>query len=296
MSDPSYYVFLTCLSVAVLVFLGSWIFHQRRPQAVLQPLEGQDVPYDPGNLAPPQLPVGKVIVWPFHVVDIVGIALISAVFVSLVFLGLETEATHTTELSPTLLISNIIFQFGLAGMVMLAMMFRVRISQWLGLRWKRWAWIFLIAPGMVVGMLALFALLQVVGYMDWMESLGVETMQDTVKLLRDSKDPMVLALMAVAAVVVAPLCEEIVFRGYIYGAAKKFTGAAGAAVFSALVFSVAHGSVAALLPLFLLGLAFVWIYEKTGSIWAPIAVHFCFNGATVAVQLLARAGILDVDA
>jgi membrane protease YdiL (CAAX protease family) len=32
----------------------------------------------------------------------------------------------------------------------------------------------------------------------------------------------------------------------------------------------------------------VWIYEKTGSLWAPIAVHFCFNSATVIVQILDR--------
>ena len=49
-----------------------------------------------------------------------------------------------------------------------------------------------------------------------MESLGAETTQDTVKLLRETNDPLVLGLMAFAAVVAAPLCEEIVFRGYLY--------------------------------------------------------------------------------
>ena len=56
----------------------------------------------------------------------------------------------------------------------------------------------------------------------------------------------------------------------------------------ALVFAAAHGSLAALLPLFVFGCVLAFLYERTGSLWASIAVHFCFNGATVLVQLAAR--------
>jgi membrane protease YdiL (CAAX protease family) len=52
----------------------------------------------------------------------------------------------------------------------------------------------------------------------------------------------------------------------------------------------------ALLPLFLFGLLLVWIYERTGSLWAPIAVHFCFNSATVTVQMAARYFNIPLDA
>jgi membrane protease YdiL (CAAX protease family) len=73
---------------------------------------------------------------------------------------------------------------------------------------------------------------------------------------------------------------------------KRFAGPWVAGVCSALVFAAAHGSLSALLPLFIFGLVLVVIYEKTGSLWAPIAVHFCFNGATVLVQLAVR--FLDI--
>ncbi len=99
---------------------------------------------------------------------------------------------------------------------------------------------------------------------------------------------MVLGLMAFAAAIVAPLCEEVVFRGYLYPVAKKYSGRWIAAIATALVFSAAHGSLAALLPLFIFGLVLVALYEMTGSIWAPIAVHALFNGATVAIQMLMR--------
>ena len=78
---------------------------------------------------------------------------------------------------------------------------------------------------------------------------------EAVTLFREGKDPVLLVLMAFAAVIVAPLCEEVVFRGYVYPVAKKFTGARAGALFSALVFAAAHGNVAALVPLFVFGLA-----------------------------------------
>lgn len=147
---------------------------------------------------------------------------------------------------------------------------------------------FLIAPGTVLGVWGVLGALQAMGYMQWIESLGVETVQDTVKLLQQSKDPRVVGLMIVAAVIAAPICEEIVFRGYLYPAAKKFAGPWVAGICSALIFSAAHGSLSALLPLFIFGCVLVFVYEKTGSLWSTIAIHFCFNGATVLIQLAVR--------
>ena len=124
--------------------------------------------------------------------------------------------------------------------------------------------------------------------MDLMDRLGVEKVQDTVELLQTGKDPAMLILMGFAAVFVAPVCEEVVFRGYLYPAAKRFAGPWVAALCTALMFSAAHGSMAALLPLFVFGLVLVALYEVTGSIWAPVAVHFLFNAATVVIQVLVR--------
>jgi membrane protease YdiL (CAAX protease family) len=117
-------------------------------------------------------------------------------------------------------------------------------------------------------------------------------MQEAVKLLQEAKDPLVLALMSVAAVFVAPVTEEVIFRGYLYPAAKRFCGPAGAILFSSLVFAAAHGNVVALLPLFALAVVLCLLYEFTGSIWACISVHFLFNAATVSIQLLARSGVI----
>jgi len=225
--------------------------------------------------------------------------LIVAGFLFLFFFG-QAVATAAmppgseTKYTPAALIGAMIFQFGLAGIVVAVMVARARPIPWLGLRWPKWPWALLIGPTCVFSMWFLMFALDRAGYMKWAESLGGEA-QDTVKLLKESKDPIILGLMALIAVVVAPLCEEIIFRGYLYPVAKRFAGTWPAAIFSALVFGAAHGNLTALLPLFLLALLLVWLYEKTGSLWSTIAVHFCFNGATVLIQLIVRYYDIPVD-
>ena len=225
-----------------------------------------------------------------------GIGFVFAVFAYLVLGSLQVARDVMPELTPADLLVAIGFQFFIAGAVAMIVLRRVSLAAWLGLRWAEWPWVFLIAPGAVVFMWMIFGGLQFSGYMQWMESLGVETVQNTVKLLQESANPVVLGLMAFAAVIAAPLCEEIVFRGYFYPVMKKFAGAWPAAICSALVFGSAHGSLTALLPLVIFGGVLVFVYEKTGSLWAPIAVHFCFNAATVIVQMAARYFDIPLDA
>ena len=245
---------------------------------------------------PPPLTVGRVPVGFYRPLDLLGLGVIFLVFFSLV-VGSVRAANGKDEmvLTASSLISSIGFQIISAGIVTAFVVRRVRLVEWLGLSWPEWRWVFLIAPGAVLSMWALFSGLEATGFMQWIDSLGVETVQDTVKILQNSTNPQIVGLMVLAAVVAAPLCEEIVFRGYLYSAAKRFAGPWAAGICSALVFAAAHGSIAALLPLFVFGCVLVFIYEKTGSLWAPIAVHFCFNGATVVIQLAARHYNIDLN-
>lgn len=242
-----------------------------------------------GADAPPVLPVGKVAVWIYRPLDLLGMAVIAGVFYLLaVGNAVAAEGKEPVSMSVGIVLFSIMFLFLMAAVSVAIVIRRMGPVRWLGLRWKEWPWVLLIAPGTVVCMWVFFAGLQGLGYMDLMERLGVEKVQETVELFQKGKDPAVLILMAFAAVIVAPICEEVVFRGYLYPAAKCFAGPWVAAVCTALMFSAAHGNMAALLPLFVFGLVLVALYEFTGSIWAPVAAHFLFNAATVAVQMLVR--------
>ncbi len=259
--------------------------------------EDQESPYpSPASSdTPAAITTGKVPTWFYQPLDLIGIGVIYLVFLALVISSVRASQKADLVLDSKALIASIGFQFFIAGAVLLVMAMRVHPVDWLGLRWRSWPWVFLIAPGAVLMMWLFFGTLQATGYMKWMESFGVESVQETVKLLQTSTDPWVLGLMGFAAVIAAPICEELVFRGYFYPTAKKFAGPWAAGIFSALIFASAHGSLSALLPLFLFGCLLVLIYEKTGSLWAPIAVHFCFNGATVLVQIAARYFHLPLD-
>lgn len=238
--------------------------------------------------APPALPVGTVPVWFYRPYDLVGAGFVFLVFCGQVLASFRIPHDTLVEVDPAGLLVSIGFQFVMGGVVAMLVVMRVGWDSWLGLKWPSWQWVFVIAPSAVLFMWAVFGGLQISGYVEWMESFGVETVQDTVQLLQKADDPVILGLMGFAAMVAAPLCEEMVFRGYFYPVLKKFGGAWPAGICSALVFACAHGNLTALLPLFIFGGLLVFIYEKTGSLWAPIAVHFCFNSATVIIQMAVR--------
>lgn len=89
------------------------------------------------------------------------------------------------------------------------------------------------------------------------------------------------ALICLSAAVVAPITEEVFFRGLIYGVAKRYGGMAAAMIFNAALFAFVHGSIPALGGLFVLALCLTLAYEFTGSILAPIALHVAFNASSL---------------
>jgi membrane protease YdiL (CAAX protease family) len=291
-NDPTPFVITAAFVVAALIFpvVAAMSLLRRVPQSA------ESDPLEPPRVLPPPLPFGKVSVGLYQPLDLLPVALIFSAFSFLVISSLASPPSLDRELAASDLVMNIGFQIFIAATVLGYMTRRAAVVDWLGLRWTAWPKVFVIAPASVFTMWLVFGVLQACGYMQWMESLGAETIQESVKLLQTTEDPMVLWLMGLAAVLVAPLCEELLFRGYLYPVAKKFTGPWLAACSSALFFAAAHGNLSALLPLFLFGLLLVWIYEKTGSLWAPIAVHFCFNSATVIVQMAARHLNIPLDA
>ncbi len=113
-------------------------------------------------------------------------------------------------------------------------------------------------------------------------NLGKQELQAPVQMIIDAKqnNPTLLISLAVLTVIVAPLCEEFVFRGYIYGTLKRFSCRFFAATASALFFAVVHTSLWSLVPLFIVGFCLAIIYEISGSLWGAILAHAMFNGVT----------------
>jgi uncharacterized protein len=101
-------------------------------------------------------------------------------------------------------------------------------------------------------------------------------------------------LVTVAIVVFAPIAEELFFRGIVFNAWLREASRTWAYIGSAALFAAIHLSLESLLPIFLLGLALAWVYQRTGNLLAPITMHATVNAISVAIALAVRFGILDV--
>ena len=80
-----------------------------------------------------------------------------------------------------------------------------------------------------------------------------------------------------AGVVIAPVCEEFLFRGFFYGVGKRYLGAVPSALLCSVLFASFHTNLAALGGLFVLALCLNLAYERTGSLLVPIGMHAIFN-------------------
>jgi hypothetical protein len=81
-------------------------------------------------------------------------------------------------------------------------------------------------------------------------------------------------------VVVAPIVEELTFRGAGYGLIAPYSRVA-AIVGAGLTFGLAHGLVDALPILVVFGVSLAWLRDRTGSIYPGIVIHSCWNAITL---------------
>jgi len=84
-------------------------------------------------------------------------------------------------------------------------------------------------------------------------------------------------LSALSTVILAPLTEEVIFRGLILGRLARAMPGWLAVLLSALVFGLAHGQLVWIAYAFLLGVVFGFIRLRSGSIWPTLLLHILFN-------------------
>jgi len=97
-----------------------------------------------------------------------------------------------------------------------------------------------------------------------------------------------LFLAVLGVVVLAPVFEEIFFRGLLYSALRRRLGVALGVLVSAIVFGVLHFEPLSLLSLSMVGAIFAYLYERTESLFAPMLAHAVYNGVVILIALLSR--------
>jgi membrane protease YdiL (CAAX protease family) len=109
--------------------------------------------------------------------------------------------------------------------------------------------------------------------------------QDLIAIFGGARSPLVIGAMLSVACVVAPLNEELLFRGAIYRFCRQKIGRSAALLVSAGLFGASHVNLASFLPLAALGAVFALAYEATGDIRVPVIAHGLFNLNTIVVVL-----------
>ncbi|MBC8243790.1 MAG: CPBP family intramembrane metalloprotease [Verrucomicrobia bacterium] len=91
----------------------------------------------------------------------------------------------------------------------------------------------------------------------------------------------VLVFFVVMAVAVAPIAEEILFRGILYPAIKQIGYPSVAAIGTAILFALFHVNLLTFASLTAVALGLIALYEFTDNLLAPITAHAVFNASNL---------------
>lgn len=109
--------------------------------------------------------------------------------------------------------------------------------------------------------------------------------QDVVQSMMDGNTAQRLVLAA-AAIIMAPVGEEVCFRGFVYNILRQRAGVWAATLATGVLFGAIHASLVQFLPLAFFGFVQCIIYERSKTLWVPMAVHAVFNTISVLFILL----------
>ena len=94
-------------------------------------------------------------------------------------------------------------------------------------------------------------------------------------------------LLSIAVVVIlAPIFEELFFRGLFYPPLRRSLGPTLAIIINGIIFGALHMRYLSIISLILVGMILAYVYEKTESLYAPILTHALYNGLVVVISLL----------
>lgn len=128
----------------------------------------------------------------------------------------------------------------------------------------------------------------VISYIPWPES-WMESYMANSSVIDNS-------IMAwITAVIMAPVLEEIVFRGLMYTRLKKGLPVIAAAIITSLTFGVVHGTIIWAIYTFIFSLVLIWVFERFQSLAACILLHMAYNLSGMAMSLIPEdAGVVVI--
>lgn len=218
------------------------------------------------------------------------VALLAVGFVTAISLrGLWLDWTETLALAPAsrLVLLQSLF-FHVLGLIVLVTLMRKRGLSWAGAFGIRFGdlpgdllkgLVLLLAalPALLVLTLVFHFALHLLGYRP--------SLQEVAFVMAEEKQQWMRVYFVVLAVGLAPIFEEILFRGMLLPVLARRYGGWAAMLVTSFLFAVIHGHLPSFLTLFVLSSALSLAYVFSGSLVVPIAMHAIFNAITTAILL-----------
>jgi membrane protease YdiL (CAAX protease family) len=184
---------------------------------------------------------------------------------------------------------NIAWYAGSVGLIYAIVSRRGATWRDLGLRQPRAAadgnpWLRLLGS-IVIYILMAYGLVIAYGYL--IQILGLDFLEPSQQLPDDTYDSTAVVIATGALVIFgAPFVEETLFRGFLFAKLRMHLRFIAAAALSGGLFSLAHGDPGLVVPFTAVGVVLALAYERTGTLWGSIGLHFCFNTITFLVLVL----------
>ena len=207
----------------------------------------------------------------FIISQLIVIALIKVLELTGVSLELINQTTLNTLFSILIYAITLLLVIGLPWWV-----HRYKTSkQELGItRLPSWTDIWLAPTGLIIYfLLSAVLILAATHLLPW---FNVEQVQDTGFDKLNLRFEYILAF--VSLVIIAPLAEETLFRGYLYGKLRKTVPIWAAILVTSILFGAIHGAWNVAIDTFALSVVLCILREMTGNIWASVLLHMMKNG------------------
>lgn len=192
---------------------------------------------------------------------VVLLVLISGGMVAALFLGLKRE------------------YFQNIGVLLLELVYLLPIV--LIFAWRRISWKHLGFGAFNINVVGIGCGLLLGGYSiillhNWLLTiLGVDTQGDQIFQMFDQLESP--AWLFVVGAIVAPIVEEIFFRGFLFQGFRQKYGWMPALFLSSAIFGAAHLDPVSLIPTFVLGCVLAVVYHRSNSVWPGILFHAAIN-------------------
>lgn len=124
--------------------------------------------------------------------------------------------------------------------------------------------------------------------------LNISDFANSSERFRESQEilfsgPFIVQLIGIGLIL--PICEELIYRGLIYMRMRQYLSVNMSIMVSSLIFGIIHGNPAQGMYGFLIGILFAYLFEKYGSLKAPVLAHISAN----MLSLVLAAAQIDMD-